>query len=442
MGYHFFFSYKRTSVTTYQRKFFEELSAEVREVAEVEDEGPVGFFDQEGIEPWERWRPELAAALQESRVLVCIISPKYFKSEYCGKELQVFNLRRLEHQRLRAEGAQSPPLLPVIKPVIWKPIDDQDLSPEIQELQLFRGTREDLVNSKGLRYVLFQKSNYRKTYKEYLNRLAQEIVDAGKFNLEPLRELPDLRDIPVPPGFQPLKVAPQPGFEPIVAPQPRPATVPYASIDVRFIFVAGDPARFGGLRQPESYLERGGPDWRPFQPTHGDRIARIIHRFIGDEEVEYNIDFVPFGDDLIDVVEQAYRDREIVVIIADAWTITWDDNLQNILRNFDIRNRQTPFYNCSVLVPWNEFDLEIKNRRDEILETVRDTFYSRSKLFRNPVFYRDYITSVDELIVTLRDALTNIRTEMHQRVEERKPVPSGISKPIVSNEAQPNTRSV
>jgi FxsC-like protein len=447
MGYHFFFSYKRISRTVYQRKFFDELSAEVREVGEVEQEGPVGFFDQEGIEPGEEWRPELSAALQDSKVLVCVFTPHYFKSEYCGKEWQVFQMRRMEHQRLRqAEGVPDPQLPPVIKPVLWIPVSEEELSSEVREIQLYRGTRENIANSRGLRYVLKQKSNYRRLYQDYLNRLAQDIVDAAKCDLKPLPALPDLRDIPVPAGFKSCETTARKSVEPLVGqlvePQPRPSTILYPSVKVKFVFVAGDPARFGGLRQPDSYLERGGADWKPFHPTQSDRIARIINRFISDEEGEYDVVPVPYGDDLITVVEEAYSNREIVVIIADAWTITWDVGFQSILRDFDTRNRQSPFYNCSVLVPWNESDLEIRNRRDEILETVRNTFYSRSQLFKNPVFYRDSITSVDQLIVALRDALTNIRTELHQRVAERKPVPAGISKPIVSNESQPIARSV
>jgi FxsC-like protein len=212
------------------------------------------------------------------------------------------------------------------------------------------------------------------------------------------------------------------------------------SVNIRFIFVAGNPAKFGDNRQPHAYQERGGSDWKPFYPTPSHRIARIIQRFVADEDVEYDPHIVPFGDDVISVVQQAYRDREIVVIIVDAWTLSWDADSRNILSQFDATNRMTPFYNCSVLVPWNEADLELKDQRKTILDAVRATFDSRVRLFNNPWFYRDSITSVEDLFKALREALTNIRSDLHGRAEGQKPVASGISKPIVSNESPPTER--
>jgi hypothetical protein len=197
MAYEFFFSYKRVGKTAYQRKFFDDLSDELRDLLEFSKEVPVGFFDQSGIEAGEEWEPALAKALQESKVMVCVYSPKYFESEYCGKEWQVFNMRRHEYQRLRrAVGENDPPLPLVIKPVLWLPLPD-NLDPDFKKIQLFKGTREDIANREGLRYVLQRRNDFRKLYTDYISNLAREIKEAAeKYNLPPLPNLPLLPKIP------------------------------------------------------------------------------------------------------------------------------------------------------------------------------------------------------------------------------------------------------
>src|SRR5204863_5934745 len=79
----------------------------------------IGFLDVSSIKTGASWSGKIASALQTCRVLVCLYSPSYFKSEYCGKELQAFLSRVREYQR--EHNLYEPPQL--IFPVLW-------LSPE------------------------------------------------------------------------------------------------------------------------------------------------------------------------------------------------------------------------------------------------------------------------------------------------------------------------
>src|SRR5258706_1761677 len=54
--------------------------------------GP-GFVDR-SIQAGEDWSDEIAEALRTTQTMVCLYSPHYFESEYCGKELQVLLDRR------------------------------------------------------------------------------------------------------------------------------------------------------------------------------------------------------------------------------------------------------------------------------------------------------------------------------------------------------------
>ncbi len=422
MSYYFFFSYKRGSDIPYLKILFDELSREVRDQLQLDPGAEVGFFDQVGIELGQDWEPTLANALQESAVLVCAYSPRYFESEYCGKEWQVFQMRREQYRKIKQlAGDQNAELPPVIKPVLWLPFDN-DPGPSVNAVQYLYGNPEDDQNKKGLRSIVRRKQYYEDLFLSYTEWLAAEIKDASQYQLPRLKDLPPLSQVP-----SAFVRPPQP---PGVPQQQPSVTTPGSTKHVRFIFVAADPAKFVGQRQAGGYGVKGS-HWKPFHPHVTDRIGRILQHFVSSEEMDFDSEIVEFGQDLVGVVQQAYDERKIVVLLVDGWTLSWDQDSRDILSGFE-RNRE-PFYNCTVLVPWNEGDLEIQDRRDEILQIVRDTFDSRANLWKNEIFYRDSITNLDALLDALRGALESIRGEMHKRAQG-KSVPGGISKPVVSNQ--------
>ena len=114
MDYHFFFSYSRIDHGSYLEKFFSDLRSEVYKkvgLKEISLEN-IAFRDQSNIEVGEEWPNELIQALNFSKTLVCIYTPAYFRSEYCGKEVQVF------HNRLSMVDQLEKPT--VLIPVLWE----------------------------------------------------------------------------------------------------------------------------------------------------------------------------------------------------------------------------------------------------------------------------------------------------------------------------------
>ncbi len=51
------------------------------------------FYDTEDIRSGMRWRQKIASALSESRCMVCLWSPLYFRSKWCVAEWQTFEAR-------------------------------------------------------------------------------------------------------------------------------------------------------------------------------------------------------------------------------------------------------------------------------------------------------------------------------------------------------------
>src|SRR5688572_4677483 len=106
MSYEFFLSYSRANNDAFLKRFFDELSQAVRDRRGLPQSAEVGFFDQRQIELGEQWDGTIVTALQNSSVFLAIASPAYFRSEYCGKEWELFRQRTSP-----STGQPLPPLL-------------------------------------------------------------------------------------------------------------------------------------------------------------------------------------------------------------------------------------------------------------------------------------------------------------------------------------------
>lgn len=238
MSYEFFFSYTRGNANDYLMRFFEDLCTELREQKGLPKNAEVAFFDQNDIELGEQWEKTIATALQHSKVMVCVYSPGYFKSPYCGKEWRVFHMRREAYRRRRLEaGEKDPHLPPVIKPVFWLAPLPTDLDEAVAATQYIWGDPADEHNLNGLKYVLQKLNDYQALYTDYVRRLATEIREAAaNYPLPQLEQLPALVAME---GFQPK--IPVQAAAPVALAQAAPTQPKH----VRFVFVAGDPTEFG-----------------------------------------------------------------------------------------------------------------------------------------------------------------------------------------------------
>ena len=115
MAHPFFFSYSSADARNGRgtvEGFFDELKKQLAIVHGERYVGEGGFIAPVNIRGGEDWRGRaLPLALNTSQVLICLQSPNYFDSEYCGKELEVF-LRR------RRQSRGKPP--DCVIPVFWQ----------------------------------------------------------------------------------------------------------------------------------------------------------------------------------------------------------------------------------------------------------------------------------------------------------------------------------
>ena len=177
--YWFFLSYSRVDNDAYLRQFFEDLAQEVRGNAGLKlnlDE--IGFFDQRGIQVGDTWDAKLADAIQTSRVMICTYTNGYFKSEWCGKEFQIFRSRIDEYMKSLGQEILPPPL---IIPVLWHPpnLFRKSIPTPLADLNI-QYTHAELGESyarEGLRQLVRMKdSKYKDEYGDFLQRLLSEFM--------------------------------------------------------------------------------------------------------------------------------------------------------------------------------------------------------------------------------------------------------------------------
>src|ERR1044071_3398966 len=145
----FFFSYASENRTPDNQLvgFFDDLRNAVAALTKWGWNDPhVSFRDDANLPLMATWEPALMKALQTSAVLVCVTSPAYFQSRFCGQEYHVFDRRRRQNFPEDATPA------PVILPVIWTPTDGA-LPDFIDNVQWGQGDMPVLYPTKGLRYL-------------------------------------------------------------------------------------------------------------------------------------------------------------------------------------------------------------------------------------------------------------------------------------------------
>jgi FxsC-like protein len=413
MSYEFFFSYTRANNDLYLKQFFDALSEVVRDKRGLPATTQVGFFDQRELELGEDWDSAIVEGLQTSKVVVAVSSPGYFKSEYCGKEWALFR------ERCAAASPPGQPLPPLLKPIIWVPFKAGDVPSAFGSGQFTFGDPQGLQNTRGFKYLLKQLQEYKTQYNDLIEKLAQEIVDAADtYTLDRLTTVPRLKDVTS--AFAPTAV---PGAVPAVMPR-----VPSGPKHVRFVYVAADPQVFGNARMRDPYVDSGGADWKPFFPDNIIRVHRFVQNVVSNDDLDFTSEELPFGQNLLAEIDDAWQRRQIVVLIVDGWSVQWDAQYRAVLSQLD----QRLDYHWCVLVPWNEKDQDSVAKRVQIEQAISATFDRHANLARNPMFYRDGIKSADELKSALREVLTRLKEEIKKRAPVDMPVPSGPAKSTIT----------
>ena len=213
---YFYLSYARQSEDVFAERFFEDLSDAIRARAGIAPDVAVGFIEPNAPKAGDAWNGAVADALLKCRTMVCLYSPAYFRSDYCGKEWQVFRMRQeLYAERGRAAGRQDAAWPQSLKPVPWIPLPSPGTLPKAAaDTQYVVGDRDAPHNRIGVKDMIRRWVQYQNDYRDYMDNLAGDVLATStKFKLPPLGALPPLAEIPSAFGPQPAAEAPPPQAE-------------------------------------------------------------------------------------------------------------------------------------------------------------------------------------------------------------------------------------
>jgi FxsC-like protein len=415
---YFFVSYARQDVkeaAAYFDRFLQDLEHEVSVLTGEPLEG-LSFRDTDDIDVGKPWPDELVTALQTSRAFLPLYSMRYFQSPYCGKEWQAFQERWGKH--VNAPGPTIPPL---VLPVIWAPVEWNELSlpAEILHHQYDHPELGPEYAAEGLRTLM---RLYHSQYDVFVTRYARRLVAAVKHH--PLPAAPER------PNFHALSSAfhLRPDGDARASSVETPGTRRGGPFHVQFIVLAGRADEMESVRKSVAAYGDIREHWQPFCPITREEIGLLVGK-IAFNAGFMGVGFLEPGQSLAGQFEKARRDRTILVLLVDPWSLLLPSYAQNATE-FD----QEQIWHATVLIPWNDNDEETKQRASELRNLIDQVFENKamehSLKSGPPLSFCGYVNSKAQLSVQLRGVLRRISQGIITRTSRPRVAVGSRPKPM------------
>lgn len=401
---HFFLSYARQDAEGgFLDIFYGDLYAEVQLLKGKNEVGEEpGFRDLRSIEVGEDWNDQLVNALTTCRVFLALYSPSYFVSEFCGKEWRVFADRLAAPAGYPGEAAP-----PLIVPILWAPVDN-DVLPEVtKRIQYTHESLGDLYASEGLHHLVRLRSHYAKEYWDLVRGVAKRVIQVAKQHQLPPTERPqDLKQI--------LSAFRGPAEQSATGQGgSAPRGTKLGPKRVRFMVIAGTKTEHAAasLRKVLDCYGDEPDDWRPYQPSYKGQIGILAQSAA--TAAEWRVAPLPLPDanDLARELNAALQEREIVILIADAWAVGLH-RYNELLRQYD----SGYFLNSALLMPWSRDDQEMIDHATKLRNAVRATLLNKTRERDSRVF-RDDIETADRFQLDLLGILVEVRRRIVEMEE-------------------------
>ncbi|MFJ3304862.1 TIR-like protein FxsC [Streptomyces sp. NPDC086549] len=166
----FYLSYARANHTGDKRdsrvqSFFDLLTTFILQMTSYEEQEDIGLFN-DGAALGRDWQEQLQRAVSSARVFVPLYSPRYFTSEWCGREWEAFRRR------------SSRSTEPWIMPVIWSRIDPAQLPLVARRVQYTSREFSESYTQVGLLGLL--ESGRHNQYRRAVWTIAQNTVEMAQ----------------------------------------------------------------------------------------------------------------------------------------------------------------------------------------------------------------------------------------------------------------------
>jgi FxsC-like protein len=392
-----FFSYSRSDkANRFLMQFYKDLAAEVRQKVgtfpSTSPDSEVIYLDTEEP-PGGHWEQDLVGHLQSSNALVCVYSPSYFNSDYCGKEFAVFQ------SRLMASNPQDPP--PLMFPVLWD-MNERVRTAIVSNVSGIQYTHAEFPEEyelEGLCYLMRLRQSEYQGFLHHFTKMMADAIEKQKVPMPPLSVFPDLKT-----AASAWKSADGP-----LTNAAAPTGVGGAET-TQFFFVAGSSAEYAQVRQHvDCYNVQGGRFWAPYHPGVSHQVGFISYKAA--DEAKANYEDLPVTAELIQQIEDAEKTNTIVLLVVDPWSVKVQ-TFRDLLEECDKR----AFLNCGIVIPWNIQDGEPAAERTKLRGELGAAFKRILRL--KHMYFRDCVASAQDLERELSKAILEIRSRLMQQAEE------------------------
>jgi hypothetical protein len=181
----------------YVKKFFDDLVAEIGRLSADHTPGEVGFLDVHSLKLGDNFGQGIREALGNCKAFVALYSDHYFKSDYCGIELQAFLHRLRDYARKVGTPDDLPPLF---FPVRW---EYRFTVPEpVSHVQYDNARYGEKYRTEGLRFIVQRHITMVKNgigdsdYPDFVRAFAKDIIErVAKFEAFKPSPVPPLREL-------------------------------------------------------------------------------------------------------------------------------------------------------------------------------------------------------------------------------------------------------
>ncbi|WP_422771804.1 TIR-like protein FxsC [Plantactinospora sp. WMMC1484] len=389
---HFFLSYARSDDDPYVERFYRDLCAEVRVRAGLASNAEVGFFDRSSIEIGATWSAELVDALGNACSFVALVSPRYFTSEPCGREWQIFADRMRQHE------AAGDARLAALLPVLWLP--PRQVPEVVQAVQYDRDVFSEAYRRDGLRQLMRLRRN-EDEYLEAISILADRIVDNA--TTDPLTPLPKHRRV----DFVSVRSAFHPDVETRDPTAGENTPIRSHADHVHFLIAAPNQREASTVRREVQFYGAAALDWAPYRPSLPDPLASFARAIAARRGLSSEASPLPMPTG----TGVPTNGDSIVVLLVDAWATQLDDYRQALTE----QDRQAPA--TAAMVPRSHEDRETHDNWRRLSDGLRSVLLRRVASGEALTFRADILShrSFDEdLQVVLEVARNRLFAEADQ----------------------------
>ncbi|BCJ58372.1 TIR-like protein FxsC [Micromonospora endophytica] len=393
---YFFLSYARGDEDALVQRFYEDLSADVRLIAGLPRDKPVGFVDRTML-LGERWPQRLVDALGSCGSFLALMTPRYFQSRVCGQEWQLFSDRTAHFAQRRVDAS-------LLKPLMWIPALPGRIHPVAQPLQYTSDSMGELYQRLGIRQLM-RLQRHGDDYRTFVFELANQIVASVDTHPLPMehRRL-DLQSVPSAFHDQP---APAPG-----APV---RTGPSSAMLVQFIVAATSRQEMRAIRQDVSVYGDDPLQWAPYRPPMPEPLVDYAREIAADHSYRSTVLDV---DRLAHGTDPATRYHQILVLIVDAWLTRLPARRQALIDHASaaLRNEGAA---TAVLIPSSREDPETREHWQLLSRGCREVF---EELTLDDELYRSNIITHRAFEELLPEVLEVARNRVFSRASVHRPL--------------------